>query len=72
MQEYVKHIRLVEMTHPYGKNMLFCVFATLLILCGILKAHNTFFESAAGSVIQATGIVEFDDSLRTRVLPGGC
>ena len=25
-----------------------------------------------GSVIKATGAVEFEDGLRTRVLPGGC
>ena len=29
-------------------------------------------ESVAGSVIQATGMVEFEDGLRTGVLPGGC
>ena len=29
-------------------------------------------ESVAGSVIQATGTVEFEDGLRTGVLPGGC
>ena len=29
-------------------------------------------ESVAGSVIQATGKVEFEDGLRTGVLPGGC
>jgi hypothetical protein len=30
------------------------------------------WESVAGSVIQATGTVEFEDGLRTGVLPGGC
>ena len=29
-------------------------------------------ESVAGSVIQATGTVEFEDGLRMGVLPGGC
>ena len=29
-------------------------------------------ESLVGSVIQATGTVEFVDGLRTGVLPGGC
>ena len=29
-------------------------------------------ESVAGSVSQATGMVEFEDGLRTEVLPGGC
>ena len=29
-------------------------------------------ESVAGSVIQATGTVEFEDGLRTGFLPGGC
>ena len=29
-------------------------------------------ESVAGSVIQASGTVEFEDGLRTGVLPGGC
>ena len=33
------------------------------------KLHR---ESVAGSVIQATGTVEFEDGLRTGVLPGGC
>ena len=29
-------------------------------------------ETVASSVIQATGMVEFEDGLRTGVLPGGC
>ena len=43
------------------------------------QCHNhqqlcTVFQlgSVAGSVIQATGTVEFEDGLRTGVLPGGC
>ena len=31
-----------------------------------------YWESVVGSVIQATGTVEFEDVLRTEVLPGGC
>ena len=31
-----------------------------------------YWESVAGSVIQATGTVEFEDGLRTGVLPWGC
>ena len=31
-----------------------------------------FWESVAGSVIQATGTVIFEDGLRTGVLPGSC
>ena len=30
------------------------------------------WEFVAESVIQATGTVEFEDGLRTGVLPGGC
>ena len=33
---------------------------------------GAYRESVAGSIIQATGTVEFEDGLRTRVLLGGC
>ena len=33
---------------------------------------SVYRESVAGSVIQATGTVEFEDGLRTGVLHGGC
>ena len=37
----------------------------------ITKGSNNW-ESVADSVIQATGMEEFEDSLRTGVLLGGC
>ena len=33
---------------------------------------NFYLESVAGSAIQATGTVEFEDGLKTGVLLGGC
>ena len=39
---------------------------------GYHKVQMFKLESVAGSVIQATGTVEFEDGLRTGVLPGGC
>ena len=38
----------------------------------LIKKGVAHRESVAGSVIQATGTVEFEDGLRTGVLPGGC
>ena len=37
-----------------------------------MKNKYDYWESVAGSVIQATGTLEFEDGLRTGVLPGGC
>ena len=43
--------------------------AALQCLSTISSVHN--WESVAGSVIQATGTVKFEDGLRTGVLPEG-
>ena len=37
-----------------------------------LMVVKVYCESMAGSVIQATGTVEFEDGLKMGVLPGGC
>ena len=38
----------------------------------IMDNFSINLEFDAGSVIQATGMVEIEDCLRTRVPPGGC
>ena len=44
-----------------------------LKLMGMFDKNDFFYrESVVGSVIQATGTVEFEDGLRMGVFPGGC
>ena len=48
---------------------------SVLGLCGVSKNLYNYFnirEFVADSVIQASGMVEFEDGLRTGVLLGGC
>ena len=52
------------------RSLSFC-FVKILWRIQIVPLH-VYLESVVGSVIQATGTVEFEDDLRTRVLPGGC
>ena len=47
-------------------------FATLKIHLSRSFKHVLYQESVAGSVIQATGTVEFEDDLRKGILTGGC
>ena len=49
-------------------------FATTFFICKKEEKNllNCNRESMVGSVIQAARTVEFEDGLRTGVLPGGC
>ena len=67
-----------DLKNKWGKSSLWLLHLLLNLFAAKITRHKwtnqakVYRESVAGSVIQATGTVEFEDDLRTGVLPGGC
>ena len=52
------------------KSLFLCISTNSILLKNLI-GYSKYDESAAGSVIKATVMVEFEDGLRTGVLHGG-